>query len=789
MDFKRTPIKYQPAYTWLWNTEITKEGIKERIDEMFDCGIRAFYIIGEPENFRPTVRRTHLSPEYLSDEYVELVYYAYEYGKEKGMNTWLYNEGGFPSGMACGKIRKLRPDLAQKIICSRKILLKKGDRYQPGEAAISAFHAEARAFSGDAFDSDTEITEYFYSDNENRIIQSDNASRENVDLFLKLTHEKLKSRFGDKMGTDVKLMFDDEAFMGTWTKDLCKIFYDKYGYRIDGSIPYIVGDFEPKTEKQYRAKSDYIILTGELVRDNYFTPMKEWLNKNGMLSTGHLDNDHLPDGNVINRYGNAMKTLREFDVPGVDVIRSQITYPDKNASFEGMKFFPRFASSAARQNGHSDALSESFAVFGAHVDPELMRYGVNCQAVRGISLYNFMVMSYDKKTPMLHQYRPNYVKENVGMDRLSEINEYTARLSYILSSAKADIKTALYYPARSIAAGGIRGKISADDFTRIGHELEAMGISFDIVDEELILCGRLEDSRLVVDNVTYENILAPVCDFEMPEVIKKLALTGKNPTADIERKSKSLLSRKVIFENGDVGYFIANTGNEKTEETITLATDKSIYEIQISDGEIYSLDCTRVGDKVLIPISLLRGEGIFILLAEEKKQAKKRGKKFPVASITEFKSYISRKEIISTARGTVNDYYDYGEIRYGLYEWEKDFSGEVTYTADLPILDDGEYMIELGEVRTTAAVYIDDELVGVTTFPPYFVKFRNKNNGRALKIIVANTYANECARTDYFDKADIRDVGSYHEKMHLKELAAKSGGLLGPVKISKISER
>ena len=118
MNFKEIPVKYYPAYTWLWNTEITREGIKERIDEMYECGIRAFYIIGEPENFRPHIRRTHLSPEYLSDEYLDLVYYAYEVAEEKGMYTWLYNEGGFPSGMACGKIRELRPHLAIKLIAS-----------------------------------------------------------------------------------------------------------------------------------------------------------------------------------------------------------------------------------------------------------------------------------------------------------------------------------------------------------------------------------------------------------------------------------------------------------------------------------------------------------------------------------------------------------------------------------------------------------------------------------------------------------------------------------------------
>ena len=98
MNFKTIPSEYYPAYTWLWNTTATRERIEQQIDEMYDAGIRAVYVLGEPENFRPTIRRTHLKPEYLSEDYIALVYHAYEYAKQKGMYTWLYNEGGFPSG-------------------------------------------------------------------------------------------------------------------------------------------------------------------------------------------------------------------------------------------------------------------------------------------------------------------------------------------------------------------------------------------------------------------------------------------------------------------------------------------------------------------------------------------------------------------------------------------------------------------------------------------------------------------------------------------------------------------
>ena len=789
MDFINVPVCYQPAYTWLWNTEITKEGIKERIDEMYENGIRAFYILGEPENFRPQSRRTHLSPEYLSDDYLELVYYAYEMAKEKGMWTWLYNEGGFPSGMACGKICELRPDLRQKLILSRSIKIKAGDSYSLGEKSLCAFFNDTRVNAGYLFDNDTELTEYYYDNNTRvgRTIQSDTASRENVDLFIKLTHERLKARFGDKMGSDVKLMFDDEAFMGTWTVGLEKIFLEKYGYDIADYMPCITSEREPRSEAEYRAKSDYIMLCGDLVRDNYFIPMREWLNKSSMLSVGHIDNDHLPDGNVCNRYGNAMTVLREFDIPGVDVIRSQISYPDEYTEFEGMRFFPRFASSAARQNGHSRALSESFAVFGSHVDPELMRYVVNAQAVRGISLYNFMVMSYDRKTVMMHQYRPNFVKENVGVDGLHEINNYTARLSYILSSAKAEIKTAIYYPARSIAAGGALGDAAAEVFTSLGHELEVKGVAFDIVDEELLLKGAVKDGALVLENVRYESVIAPRCDFEIPAVIDRISLLGKQAEPCVERTSTDILSRKIAFENGDEGYLIVNLANNTVSDQVRIKTDKSIYNLNIFDGELYSLNYNRNGDSVSVPVNLLRGEALLILATERSVNAIAVAEKKFVSDITKFTSYISRRQIISCERGTTNEYYESGDLREGLYEWDRELSGEVTYITTLPYLENGEYLLQLGEVRNTAKVFVEGECVGITTMPPYSVNFHVSEGEKELRIIVANTPANECARTDYFDRLDIRDVGGYHEKMKIKEaLYSKGGGLLGPVKLFKL---
>ena len=49
MGITNIPSRFHPAYTWLWNSTITREGIRTQLQEMYAAGIRAFYVIGEPE--------------------------------------------------------------------------------------------------------------------------------------------------------------------------------------------------------------------------------------------------------------------------------------------------------------------------------------------------------------------------------------------------------------------------------------------------------------------------------------------------------------------------------------------------------------------------------------------------------------------------------------------------------------------------------------------------------------------------------------------------------------------
>lgn len=749
MNFKDIPVTSQPVYTWLWNSKVTKDGIKRQIDEMYDNGIRAFYVLGEPENFRPGVRNTHLSPEYLSEEYLTLVRYAYECAKEKGMYTWLYNEGGFPSGMACGKIREKKPHLAIKE------LVKAG------------------------------VGEYIVEETCGPMgrIRTDIAKHETTDEFINMTHERFARVFGDALGSDITMMFDDEAYMGSWTDGLDILFEEKYGYSILPYLACIAGDKTPVSEKECRAVSDYTMLCGELVRNNYFVPMRNWLNSHNMLSTGHLDLDNQTDGCKVRRYGNVMATLRTFDAPGVDVIWSQITYPENGkCCFEGNEFWVRCASSAARQQGKSLCISESFAVYGSYITPEEMRFVVNFQAVRGISRFNFMVISYDRESAMACQYRPNFIKENPGMDMLSEINGYTARISYILESGKAEIKTALYCPYRSISGGGNIGRIAMDEYEKLGHMLESAGVSFDIIDEDFVRTARVTDGVLRGEFVEYENVFVPAGALEDALVIEKLSGIPSETVPCIKRENPALLSRKVKFEDGTYAYLICNTSNETLTERISFNADGNVYRVDLEDGSLISVNPEKESDEACASISLLRGEMAVFYISDKKEKTKPEPEYTYLSDITDVTARVVR-EFGFGEKGIVNTFYEDGKEIPVLKPWDDAFSGEAEYITTLRDIPSGDIILDLGDVRHFARIYLNGKPVAEKTMPPYRVKICGVKNGDELKILVANTAANVCARTDYFSRQDIADVGPYHAKMVIEEAKAPAGGLLGPIKL------
>ncbi len=174
--FLSPPACYAPVYAWLWNAPLTEEEIERQLDEMDELGIKRFYILPLPKNFRPKKQPSKLEPEYLTPRFFEAYRKAVLSAKRRGKEVWLYDEGGWPSGSACGEVIKRNPSLVRETIIKREIVWKKNRPYKADKDTVISFSGTEIVSQGDIFPQRRKITEY------RRTFQKEGESAEIPDL-------------------------------------------------------------------------------------------------------------------------------------------------------------------------------------------------------------------------------------------------------------------------------------------------------------------------------------------------------------------------------------------------------------------------------------------------------------------------------------------------------------------------------------------------------------------------------------------------------------------------------
>ena len=737
-NFISPDISCAPVYVWVWNDVCTREIIDSQLSEMQNLGIRAFYILPEPKEFRPDSMPTNLEPEYLSDEFFGLCAYTFEKAKALGMNCWIYDEGGWPSGSACGRVVKDRPEYAS---CgSYPDLLNK------------------------------KATEY----------------------FIEITHKKYP------LDSNVTAVFTDEPKAPTdaFSDELAEKYETLYGESILPHLPLITGKAKPTEENVHILYRWYDLCSHEFC-ENFLLPCKKWANDNGMAFTGHMDKDHDPLGCI--RGGNnfnLMRALRCLDIPGIDVIGRQLYPENKIAEKYDMNgcngFFPRYASSAAAQNGTKLAMCEILGVAGAAVPYDIMRYTVGYLAVRGINIFNLFNFPLGRKDFLLAQELPVFTEKQPYCKHLDLFNGYTERLSYISSLGERVCDTALYYPVSDFV-GGLNAEAVAKTFDNFGRALEDMTVDFDVVDDDVIQAAENINGCLSFGRAKYKHIIIPEGAF-IPDATQKALngfierggrvsyeLTNLNPVISVESKGLRAMHRKA--ENAEIFCLFRESGEDESYR-VHLPSSNG-YLLDLINGKLQELNiCNGIPT-----LSLAVGETAVILLTDEIPDAENKKEFNNKFEINEF-MFRKETELICSENGFENINHSEKSVPVSPGDWSNlignAYSGSCIYETSFILPDEKigkEGEIHLGDVRYSAEVYINDKLLGTAIMPPYRLRIPcnvlDKNN--TLKIIVTNTSANWYVHTDYFDKRSINELSPYFEVElnYAKDYA--SGGLYGPV--------
>lgn len=802
-SFVTPDASYSPVYVWVWNDICSCDIIDQQLAEMQNLGIRAFYILPEPKGFRPDSMPTNLEPDYLTDEFFALSVYAIEKGKSLGMNCWIYDEGGWPSGGACGKVMKDHPEYARQTLECYERSFSAGEVYKKSAPdVLAAFINEKEIIEeGYRFLDDSVVTEYV-AEKETNGNYPDLLNKNATDYFINITHEKYASAMKNARGEIVTAVFTDEpkAPAGAFNNELTEKYEAIYGESILPHLPLIAERVAPTEENAYILHRWYD-LCSRMFCDNFMLPCKKWANAHGMAFTGHMDKDHAPLG-CMDGGGNfnLMRALRYFDIPGIDIIWRQL-YPenrimniDEMNAYNG--FFPRYASSAAAQNGTKLAMSEIFGVAGPGITYDVMQYTVGYQAVRGINVFNPFNFPLGRKGQLLAQELPVFTENQVYYSCLGQFNRYTERLSYISSLGERVCETALYYPVCDFQ-GGLNAESVAKDFDALGRALEDMLVDFDIVGDDVIQAASGLDKGFVsVGKAKYRNIIIPEGAFIPPETQKALNrfiscggrvsndIKGLNPVIQVEGEGLRAMHRKT--ENSEIFCLFRESG-ETGEYNIHLPSSKG-YLLDLKNGELQRLEA----DDKIIQLSLAIGETAVVLLTDEAfdaQQKKKFNDSFRVENDFMFCKDI---ELSCDENGFKKTKHSGKTTPIQLGDWSyligKAYSGSGVYEATFTLPSEKvgkEGEINLGEVRFTASVYLNDQCIGTALMPPYRLKIPegvlDKDN--KLKIVVTNTSANWYVHTDYFDNWKKEELSSYFEAELDFAKDSVSGGLYGPVKI------
>ena len=777
------PRDLSVVYSWVWNDKLDKDTIKRQLEEFADAGIYALYVIPEPPNFRPRSLKTYLEPEYMSDEFLAYYRAAVEYAKKVGISLWLYDEGGWPSGGACGLTARLCANSAPLVICSREVTL--DDNYRPHSGSLALYDGDRRLTqsemselresgknaSGSANSTVTgaKLTEYYVERRDHGVNFVDLTHDEVMSAFIETTHDKYTKSVGGYFGNEISLMFTDEPKLTryAWCENLVGKYQDRYGSEYDplDFLPVISGRREARNETERRVYLSYRHLLGSEFRRAFFERYADWCHEHNLGFCGHLDGDHDLAAFAGNCASSGLDMLRTMDVPGVDVIWRQIYPRDGRIVSDGYDFFSRVASSAAAQNGGNLALTETFCIYGDDISADEMRYVVNYQLLCGINLFNFMNAVYGRRRALALNMRPMICPEKPGFYNMSGYYKQLMRLCLLMRTGRRVCDTALYLPCDDIMLGGEIANRAAESSRIRGDRLEESLVDFDIIDDEAILTAVERDGCLEIGGARYRHIVIPDCEY-MPQEAR--AVASRYPGVGIPplECANPNICAAVRDTDDERICFIFNRGIGVETAEICTKDERGCYLISPDTGRMSWLGVGSVN------VRLESGEAAVLLLSD---------KDYPVYADEREICTLSSPKLCGVRRFKIDSDGVSSERLENLPDGE--FSGEVTYEYEYMLPSEpraGEIYRLIPDISgLTLRAYSDDQLLGNCQTKPMRIEFDGsllRRQGR-IRVVAANTPAAELAASlpDAIAAWGEEETRSYNDRLVLFEHKPEAG--------------
>lgn len=408
------------------------------------------------------------------------------FAEEKGLDVWLFDEWGYPSGTAAGRTIAENPDFRSKELrITADVILNADEEFEiqadgrfiaasvwdTGRFGAQGSIGAARplllgrnagtgnpdctrltyraARDGErvvcvGFDYNSSATHGIFADDMYKTEYGtiDLLSREAVECFINNMHERCYAEFSELFGTAITGFFYDEPYLSypfPYTEGILEEFKKRFSYDI---APYLPGLLAAKwyTQEERKHIANYRALVTDKMAENFTGRIQKWCAAHRVLLAGHQDLDHAVRG-LNTRSGDFFKNSENSDSPGVDYIWNQIK---KDVFCD----YPRLAGSVKHLCSKEHAASESFAVTGYGKPIDDMRWVMEHQIIRGIDLFFLMIARPDPAEQKEYTNLSINHPQNVRFGKL--LNSRIAEVNRLACEGIPAASCAVYVPTEDI---------------------------------------------------------------------------------------------------------------------------------------------------------------------------------------------------------------------------------------------------------------------------------------------------------------------------------------------------
>ncbi len=499
-EFKNPGIKYRSRPFWAWNGELSEQELYRQLDVLKEMGFGGAFIHS----------RVGLETEYMGREWMELVDRCLAYGREIGLEMWIYDEDRWPSGTAGGAVTREKKNRTRRIqmrILSEEeaaLFLQQAEKAiseenkpeeerkeeqkgkQPEikhaedkqeniekEEFIAAFRCDLeghsyqnlRAYEGGKkeISAGTEkkpqkilvftICESASSDNYNGYTYLDTMNREAVEDFLKAAQDRYERELSAESLCALQGFFTDEPHRGAYLCD--------FSEGNTQSVPYTEGLFEKfKDRYGYDLKDNLpaLFLREEgqdcsAVALDYLELTQELFLTSYMEPYrdrchryGHLFTGHLLHEDSLSTQTCMMGSLMT-GYAYMDIPGIDLLGEKTDCWWIGKQL-----SSVAHQTGKKQMLSELYGCTGWQMKLEDYKAVGDWQAMMGINLFCPHLSWYTMKGENKRDYPASIFYQSAWYKEYSLLEDYFARVHMCTEGAPADCHLLVLNPIRSVWA-------------------------------------------------------------------------------------------------------------------------------------------------------------------------------------------------------------------------------------------------------------------------------------------------------------------------------------------------